>query len=133
MSAKEKFQKGTVSLFLTIMIMILSLAMILGLTAIFVGQIRIIKGMGDSVTAFYAANTGIEKLLYKDKLCHQQSPPCVSPCRPDCLGLVLSYKITETLANGASYSAKASLWKGQAVFQSLGVFRGARRAISVSR
>lgn len=55
-------QKG-VSLYLAIMIMVILLAIVLGISAILIGQARMVKGMGDSVIALYAADTGIEKVL----------------------------------------------------------------------
>ena len=58
----EKFQKG-VALPLSIIILSIILAIALGLTAILVSQIRIIRGMGYSVNAFFAADTGIERVL----------------------------------------------------------------------
>ncbi len=55
-------QQG-ISLYLAIVFMSIILAMILGLTAILIGQLKVIKGLGDSVIAFYAADTGIEQVL----------------------------------------------------------------------
>lgn len=55
-------QKG-VSLFLTIMILSVILSVVLGLTTILISQIRTVREMGNSTIAFYAANTGIEKVL----------------------------------------------------------------------
>lgn len=59
-----KITKRGVSLYLSIMIMGILLAIALGVSTILFGQIRMIKGMGDSVMAFYAADTGIERALY---------------------------------------------------------------------
>ena len=56
------FQKG-VSLFLTIIILAIILAIVFGLGAILIGQIKTIREMGNSIIAFYAADTGIEKIL----------------------------------------------------------------------
>ena len=66
-------QKG-VSLYFSIVILSILLAIVLGLGTILIGQTRMIKGMGDSVAAFYGADTGVERILYEDKLCRQ------SPC-----------------------------------------------------
>jgi len=62
-------QKG-VSLYLTLMIMTILLAIALGISSILVSQIKMIRGMGYSVIAFYAADTGIERELYEGN-----SPP----------------------------------------------------------
>lgn len=59
-------QKG-VSLFLTILILAIILAIVLGLGTILIGQIKTIREMGNSVIAFYAADAGVEFVL-KDAL-----------------------------------------------------------------
>jgi len=51
------------SLYLTIVIMSVLLAIVLGLSTILVGQIKILRGMENSVIAFYAADSGIEMVL----------------------------------------------------------------------
>ena len=56
-----------VALYLALLIMAVLLSIGLALSVILMGQIRMIKGMGDSVIAFYAANTGIERVLYIDR------------------------------------------------------------------
>ena len=55
-------EKG-LSIYLTLMVMTILLAMALGLSAILFGQIRIAREIGNSVVAFYAADTGIEREL----------------------------------------------------------------------
>lgn len=57
-----KTQRG-VSLYLALMIMTILLAIALGISAIFLGQTKMVRSMGYSVIAFYAADTGIEKVL----------------------------------------------------------------------
>ena len=54
-----------VSLYLALIIMTLLLALALGVSAILFGQIRMMREMGNSVLAFYAADTGIERELYQ--------------------------------------------------------------------
>jgi len=46
------------------MIMFILIAIGLGISLIIVSQMKMIRGMGDSVVAFYAADTGIEHALY---------------------------------------------------------------------
>lgn len=53
-----------VSLYLSMLVMSILLSLALGIGAILLGQIKTMKSMGNSVTAFYAANTGIERALY---------------------------------------------------------------------
>ena len=55
-------QRG-ISLYLSVIILAIILAIVLGLSAILFGQIKIVREMGYSVVAFYAADTGIEKVL----------------------------------------------------------------------
>lgn len=57
-------QEKGVSLYLSIVIMAILLAIALGVSTIMVSQLRMIAGMGNSVKAFYAADTGIERALY---------------------------------------------------------------------
>ncbi len=55
-------EKG-VSLYITIVILSVLTASLLALVGISVSQIKIIQTVGDSVIAFYAADTGIEHCL----------------------------------------------------------------------
>jgi len=64
-----QFQKG-VSLFLVVVISAVLLGIALGLSSILIVQIRTVGEMRESVTAFYAADTGIERELYE-----RNSPP----------------------------------------------------------
>ncbi len=57
-------EKG-VSLYLAVLIMSVLLTLALGISSILIGQIKTMKEMGNSVAAFYAANTGVEKTLYE--------------------------------------------------------------------
>jgi hypothetical protein len=45
--------------------MSLILALALGVSALLFSQIKVIRGLGDSVVAFYAADSGIERELYE--------------------------------------------------------------------
>ncbi|OGF61994.1 hypothetical protein A2662_03040 [Candidatus Giovannonibacteria bacterium RIFCSPHIGHO2_01_FULL_45_33] len=55
-------QKGVI-LFLAVIIMAILLSIGLGISVILIGQIRMVRDIGNSVIAFYAADTGIEKAL----------------------------------------------------------------------
>jgi len=61
---KEKLKKG-VSLYLSVIVLAVLLGICLGLISILVAQLRTLRGMEESVTALYAADTGIEIELYK--------------------------------------------------------------------
>lgn len=58
-----KFSQKGVSLYIAVIILAIILAGVLGLSTILVGQIRAIRGIGYSVVALYAADTGIEQAL----------------------------------------------------------------------
>jgi len=56
-------QKGVI-LYFTIVIMSILMAAVFSITSIVLVQIKSMKEAGDSVLAFYAADTGAEKALY---------------------------------------------------------------------
>ncbi len=60
---EKKSEKG-VSLIITFFIMTIILSVVLGLSLILYSQLKIIKNIGNSVAAFYAADSGMEKTLY---------------------------------------------------------------------
>jgi len=62
---KENKEKG-VTLLITFLIMGIALSIVLGVSVILVSEIKVIRGMGNSVIAFYAADTGIEEIIYFD-------------------------------------------------------------------
>lgn len=59
----KKFQKG-VSLYFVVITVMIMLSSIVVLSNILYIRTKMIKDAGDSVTAFYAADSGIEKFLY---------------------------------------------------------------------
>src|SRR3989344_5111408 len=59
-------QKG-VSLIISFFIMTIILAIVLGISTILFNEIKIISDISNSVSSFYAADTGIEKTLYFDR------------------------------------------------------------------
>jgi len=94
-------QKG-VSLYLAIMMMSVFLTIVLGMSAILFHQLKIIRQMGNSVVAFYAADTGIERALYDENNCLllTDTPNCgtfypLAPCKDD----INNDGYTETGAN----------------------------------
>ena len=60
-----KTERG-VSLLITFFIMIIILSIVLSVSALLYSEIKIIRNIGDSVVGFYAADSGIEKVLYYD-------------------------------------------------------------------
>ena len=59
----KKSEKGVI-LYLALIILTISMAIVLGLSSILIGQIKTIQQMENSMKAFFAADTGIEIALY---------------------------------------------------------------------
>jgi len=59
-------EKG-VSLIITFFIMIIILSIVLAISILLYSEIKVVKNMGNSVVSFYAADSGVEKVLYYDK------------------------------------------------------------------
>ena len=112
-----KCEKG-VTLYFALAIITILLATALGLSSIFLGQVEVMKGLGNSVIAFYAADAGIERVLI-----NRHSPVNIPET---------------TLPNGATYQVivTAGGTGGCAApnhcIKSIGVFREIRRAIEIS-
>ena len=110
-------QKGT-SLYLAVAIMTILLAIALGISSIFLGQVKVMRGLGYSVIAFYAADAGIERiLLIRDN----------------------PLDIPETfLSNGASYrvivefAGTGSCTAENYCIKSIGSYKETNRAIEIS-
>lgn len=119
---KNSFQKG-VSLYLAIIVMFLLLAMALGLSGILFSQLKIVKGMENSVIAFYGADTGIERVLYairKEGYIPQlNEEPCDKEF--DC----------QKLENGATYIIKISP-NSTSTISSNGNYKKVNRAIEIT-
>jgi hypothetical protein len=62
----NKDQKG-VSLIISFFIMVIIVAIVLAITTLLYNEIKMIRNIGNSVVAFYAADSGIEKVLYYDR------------------------------------------------------------------
>jgi len=61
-----KSEKG-ISLIITLFVMIIVLSVVLSISALLYSEVKIIRNIGGSVIAFYAADSGIEKVLYYDR------------------------------------------------------------------
>lgn len=115
-------QKG-IAIYLAIMIMVVMLSIGLGISTILVGQIKMIRGMGHSVVAVYAADTGIERVLYTIRKEGYCSPPPSLPARPF---------IDVVLDNGAIYSVTIIVCNGSTTINSKGTYQGTHRAIKIT-
>ena len=129
-------QKG-VSLFLALMLMSLLFSVTLGVSSILISQARVLRTMQGSVAAFYAAETGIEQILYLDKVCYPKPCPSFCPDTVDCEGLRDGYTLPNanfpdvSLDNGASYKAIYSE-NGNIIIESIGLYKDITRAIEVT-
>ena len=56
-----------VSLILTFFIMIIILVIVLSISILLYSEVKVIRNIGNSVGGFYAADSGIEKVLYYDR------------------------------------------------------------------
>ena len=121
----NNMDKG-VSLYLTIIIMSILLAIVLGLSAILISQMKMLKGMENSVIAFYAADTGIEDALYPDR---------ADPTTCDCPGTGNCTKAAPCiLDNKAEYYVEVVGGCGAPHFciKSIGTYQKTKRAIEIS-
>jgi hypothetical protein len=59
-------QKG-VSLIMVFFIMIIVLSIVLSISILLYREVKVIRNMGNSVVSLYAADSGIEKVLYYDR------------------------------------------------------------------
>ena len=106
----QNSQKG-ISLVITFLIMAIMLAIVLGIGSILSGQIKIIGNAGDSISAFYAAESGIERTWYAFKKC------------PSC-----NLNHTETF-DSRTYSVNVKISGGVLTGSSTGVYKDASRKI----
>jgi hypothetical protein len=106
-----------VSLYLALMIMFILIAIGLGISLIIVSQMKMIRGMSDSVVAFYAADTGIEEGLYKKRI----------------EGTLESGDSFPGSVGGASYEGayEENLSTGEYKWKSVGSYLGTKRAIEI--
>lgn len=56
-----------ISLILTFFIMVIVLSVILSISVILYSEVRVVRNMSNSMVSFYAAESGIEKILYYDR------------------------------------------------------------------
>jgi hypothetical protein len=112
-------QKG-LSLYLAVIVMVIVLAIVFGITTILLTQLEAIKGMENSVVAFYAADTGIEKALT------QRANPIPFNGYSETLDNSASYNIM-VLAGGAGTCPAAKLF----CIKSAGIYKGTKRSIEV--
>jgi len=107
---KNKFQKG-ISLYLTIVLLALMMSSVLTLSAILTSQMKIVFNLGNAVTAFMAADAGIERALYRDRKNSDTS------------------SFFAVLSNGSRYDVTITTGPSETVIESTGSYMGIRRTI----
>lgn len=113
---KIQNSKKGVSIYLVILISTFIFTVALGLSTILISRIKVSREIGYSVVAFYAADTGIERVLV------QRNNP---------------QNISETsLPNGATYEVSVisggSCTAPNYCIKSIGKYKGVRRAIEIT-
>ena len=114
-------QKG-VTLYFTLIIMAILLAAVFSINSIIISQIKSIKEMGNSVIAFYAADSGAETALHDGRTGFPPSSP-----------------YTEILSNNASYVANAIATTSPSCsgqwycIESVGTFQDTQRRVKITR
>jgi Tfp pilus assembly protein PilX len=120
-NTNQKVKKGTV-LYFSILIMSVLFSIGIGLSLIIFNQIKILRGVGDSVIALKAADTGVERALYA---LYTE-------------GITLPYSTSSILENGASFivqinpSSTCPTGTQYYCIKSVGTFKGTKRAIDAS-
>ena len=130
--AIQKHKMGS-ALYLTVVIMALLLAIALGLSAIIIGQLRLVRGLGYSVVAFYAADAGIEATLEGAAGGWSTGVDPVGTAVPIILTNGATYEVsviddTDPDCPPANFS---SLTAANFCVTSVGTYEGVRRAIQV--
>jgi hypothetical protein len=64
--------------------MIIILGVVLSVSIILYSEVKIIRNMGNSVAAFYAGDSGVEKVLYYDKQVLVTTTPCTGTGQSTC-------------------------------------------------
>lgn len=111
-----------VSLYLTLTLMALMLTIALGVSSILISQMRSLGEMGNSVVAFYAADTGIERMLYAAR---QES---YAPSSGDSCGSPFS---CPALSNGSSFVIEIQTGP-ETIIKSKGTYKDVSRSIEIN-
>ena len=82
-------EKG-ISIYMIVVLLFVLFGLAIGLSSLVLGQLTILKSMGNSITAFYAADSGTEEMLYKIKQADPQNNIFVDPNDPDHTGSIIS-------------------------------------------
>ena len=114
---KTENKKGA-SLLLTMLIMSAILAIAMGIAKLSLGEIKISRELPRSFVAYYAAEAGMEELLYLDHTGVIPGPEL--------------YNATGYLSIDISYIVSASEVSPNRKLQSSGIYKGTNRAIELT-
>lgn len=98
------------SLYFTILIISVLTGTLLILITIGISQTEVVWTLGDSVTAFYAADSGTEEALYRT---FQQG----------------NFQNFSGTINSASYDVAITTTTGEVIIESIGSYKGTKRGI----
>ncbi|MBU3934430.1 hypothetical protein KKC00_00445 [Patescibacteria group bacterium] len=145
----ESREKG-VAFLITFFVMGIALSVILGVSSILISEIKVIRNIGNSVSAFYAADTGIEEIIYFDSnkipeggtrgfcnICNVCSDFGCQDCQisgddcdlDTCTDCQVSYYAQ---INGSRYDIISSVGPEEEVFRSYGSYAKTIRAIELN-
>lgn len=108
---KKNSKERGVSLYLTIVILTILSTVLLTLVGISISQIKVIWTLGDSVVAFYAADSGIEQALYRIRREGNFD------------------NFSDGFSNGASFNVTVTVLPEETTVKSIGSFRDTKRAL----
>ena len=130
----ERYKSGGgkgVSIYLSLMIMTILLAIGLGISTIVVSQMKMLKGMGDSVIAIHTADTGVERVLYAIS---------VNDLSQNYQGVVGDASYNASLVCGKDYAGclnplqkDSNCLASYYCLKSVGTYKDTKRAIEVTR
>lgn len=109
-----------VSLLLTLLIMAALLAIAFGISRLSLGEIKITRDVPKSLVAYYAAEAGVEQVLYNDRT---SSPPLPSGSNSECL---------DPPTNEICYVVEFSGDSPNRTIRSNGSYKEVRRTIEVT-
>jgi hypothetical protein len=114
-------EKGS-SLYFAVVVLAVISGVVIGISSLLISQIRIIRGMGNSVVAIYVADTGIEHILKEVRVDNNPSNISGNVVFPG--GYSGDYQ-TELTPAGPNCDALYFC------IESVGKFQGAKRAIEI--
>ena len=106
-----------VSLIFTILFLGMVLSTGLGIANLMLKEIKISSNIGYSVPAYYAAEAGIEKILYMDRKGS---------------GISVGDKENENLSIGSEFEAEVMQINPEIIIKSVGTYNGVKRGVEVS-